>query len=369
MEVFRDEYLAYMTGGGGRPLFVELFGLLVGLEDEWRAQGASAAELSLTDFGFDYVRRHHVAVSTELWGGFPEEIVSEDADARVTRDRYGRLSKLCKASATIPLPLEYPVTDMDSWLRLKPMYQFHEQRFAKGWLSASLSARDAGALVVASIPGGFNEPRELMGEEALCLAYYEDPELIHDMLSTMGETAYRVLERVSDAVPIDVLSVHEDLAGKSGALIGPAQIQTFIQPYYRRVWDMLSSRGARIFQQDSDGNMNSVIPAFLEAGINCMLPMEPAAGMDMVQVRKQYGERLMLMGGIDKHILREPLDRIHEELTYKLQPIMQRGVVFGLDHRIPNGTPLAHYRYYVQTARALLGLDPHPTPGWARMAF
>ena len=45
------------------------------------------------------------------------------------------------------------------------------------------------------------------------------------------------------------------------------------------------------------------------------------------------------------------------------------GMVFGLDHRIPNGTPLANYRYYVRTAREMLGLEPNGEPGWQRMAF
>ena len=46
-------------------------------------------------------------------------------------------------------------------------------------------------------------------------------------------------------------------------------------------------------------------------------------------------------------------------------------MVFGLDHRIPNGTPLENYRFYVQTAREILGLPPinNKLKGWARMAF
>ena len=62
----------------------------------------------------------------------------------------------------------------------------------------------------------------------------------------------------------------------------------------------ISARGARIFQQDSDGDVNSVIPAFLAAGLTCMCPMEPAAGMDIVAVRDQYGQRLMLRGEIGR---------------------------------------------------------------------
>lgn len=370
MEILRDEYLDCMTFRSmRRPFFVELFGPLIGLEDEWRAQGATNEELALTAFGFDYVRKHHVAAHTGLRGGQPSRVLEDTAAYTISTNAYGCRVKLCKGSATIPLPMEYPVTDMESWRKLKPLYAFSEDRFGDGWDRAAREAADRQSLIVVGIPGGFDEPRQLLGEENLCLAYYEQPELIHDIIQTIGDTAERVLDRVSREVHVDVLSVHEDMAGKSGSLAGPAQIEEFIRPYFRRIWGMVSSRGARLFQMDSDGNMNSVIPAFLDCGLNCLYPMEPAAGMDIVQVRKVYGQQLAVMGGIDKHVLRQSPSAIRRELEYKLQPSMRLGTVFGLDHRIPNGTPLANYRYYVRTARELLGLDPNPEPGWARMAF
>jgi hypothetical protein len=59
------------------------------------------------------------------------------------------------------------------------------------------------------------------------------------------------------------------------------------------------------------------------------------------------------------------------ELEYKLQPLMRDGGGFGLDHRIPNGTPLESYRYYVKRGRGILGLPPldGKHSGWQRMAF
>lgn len=370
MEIFRDEYLDYMTFQEvGRPLFVELFGPLVGLDAEWRAQGATEDELNMTAFGFDYVRPHHVRATTGLLGG-EDTVLEETAEHVIYRDRYGRRSMVCKRTATIPLPMDYPVKDMDSWLKIKPRYLDAEERMKEGCIEAARQARENGALILAWMQGGFDEPRQLMGEEELCMAYYDQPELIHDMLETMGTTTERVLDKVSREVQIDQLSVHEDLAGKNGSLIGPTIITEFIKPYYRRIWDMLESRGARIFQQDSDGNMNAVLPAFLDAGLTCSYPMEPAAGMDIVEVRKTYGKKLAMLGGIDKHVLRQDKEAIRAELEYKLQPMMRTGgMVFGLDHRIPNGTPLENYRYYVKTAREILGLEPNPAPGWARMAF
>jgi Uroporphyrinogen decarboxylase (URO-D) len=371
MQILRDQYIDYMTFGPvERPLFVELFGPLIGLDEEWRAQGASEDEINMTAFGFDYVRHHFVQVVPSLFPGF-EEVVLEDTDEyMIKRDRFGRTSKLCKGVASISLPLDYPVTDMDSWLKIKPMYEFCEERFVEGWAEAARKARDEGALIALGLPGGFDQPRQLLGEEAICMAYYEQPEMMRDMLETMGNTAERIAEIVTKEVVVDHLSVHEDMAGKSGSLVGPRQIEEFISPYYHRVWDVLQSRGAKIFQQDSDGNMNSVIPAFLDAGLTCMYPMEPAAGMDIVDVRKAYGKKLAMLGGLDKHVLRKTKADILAELEHKLQPMMREGgMVFGLDHRIPPGTPLDNYRYYVRTAREILGLNPNPEPSWARMAF
>lgn len=172
--------------------------------------------------------------------------------------------------------------------------------------------------------------------------------MLHDMLQTIGDTVYRVLDAVTSKVPIDLLFVHEDMAGKSGPLAGPAHVREFIAPYYRKVWDLASARGARLFEQDSDGDMNAVIEAFLDAGVNCMYPMEPAANMDVVRVRERYGDRLAMMGGIDKHVLRRTREEIRAELEYKLPPMIRTGGwVMGLDHRVPNGTPLENYRYYV----------------------
>jgi len=114
---------------------------------------------------------------------------------------------------------------------------------------------------------------------------------------------------------------------------------------------MLADRGARTFDQDSDGDMNGVIDAFLDAGVNVMHPLEPAANMDIVALRDKYGTRLAFIGGIDKHVLRRGRDAIVEELEYRIPPMVESGgCILSLDHRIPNGTPLEAYRFYNRKA-------------------
>ena len=357
----REEFIDFMTfQANHRPLFTEVFGPLVGLKEEWEEQGASLAELDFSAFRYRAEERAGLPIQTGRMGGQEPLLLEETAEYVLTRDELGRTMKMVKGSATLPLPLDYPVKTMDDWLKVKPLYQFSEQRFGSGWEDLARAHRQAGRVVCVAIPGGFDEPRQLLGEEGLCLAYYEQPEMVHDMLATMRETAWRVLERVSAQVQLDMLEVHEDMAGKSGPLAGPRQVREFILPYYQKIWDMLRERGVRLFDQDSDGNMNSLIGVFMEAGVNVMHPMEPAAGMDIVRLREQYGTRLAFYGGIDKHVLRKDRAAIDAELEYKIPAMLRSGgCVLGLDHRIPNGTPLENYRYYLRRAWEMLdGANP-----------
>ena len=354
--VRREDYLDHMTFERNvGPMFTEIFGPIVGLKEEWEAQGASPEELDFSAFRYRCPMRASVAVRFGWIGGEPETVIEDTDEYTRYRDALGRTMRLPKGFATLALPEDYPVRTMDDWLRLRPHYAFSEERFADGWEAGALAAREAGSALCVGIPGGYDTPRQLMGDAAACMAYYDQPELMHDILKTLGDTAVRLLDRITKTVPVDVVNVHEDMAGRSGPLAGPAQVREFIAPYYHRVWDLAAGRGARLFDQDSDGDMNAVIEAFLDAGINCMHPMEPAANMDVVAIRREYCRRLAFHGGLDKHVIRRGREEIVAELEHKIPPMVATGgCVLGLDHRIPNGTPLDNYRFYIRKAWEIL---------------
>lgn len=366
------QYIDLMTyNHPERPMFSELFGPLGQLEEEWRAQGATEDMISMQAFAFDYVPFHGIG-NTGAVHLQKEIVLEEDADHYLGIDGYGRRVRLDKRTATIALPETFPVETMDDWLRIKHMFEYEENRVTDEEIDHAMELQKQGHMIVANIPGGFDILRELMGEVNCCLAFYDEPEMILDILDTIGNTCERVLDRISKRMVIDQLSVHEDMAGRSGPLIGPNLVSEFINPYYRRSWDLIHSRGTKLFCQDSDGNMNVLIDTFIEGGVNVFYPCEPAADMDIVKLREKYGHRIAFRGGIDKHVLRRDREAIDKELAYKLQPsVLEGGIVLGLDHRITNGTPLENYIYYVDRVREILGLPDYRKcePSWGRMAF
>lgn len=371
MKYGREEYINLMTyGEGSRPFFSELFGPIIGLDREWRLQGASEEQINMTAFSFDYVPYHGIG-NTGPINMLPSKTIEDTPDTFLGTDGYGRRVRMDKHTATIALPETWPVSSSDDWLKIKYMFEYDDCRITDEAIERAKKLQNEGTVIVANFPGGYDILRELMGDEGACLAFYDEPELVSDIFNTIADTSVKVFERIADKMTVDQISVHEDMAGKSGPLVGPAVVDEFIAPYYKRCIAPLKESGTKLVCQDSDGNMNPDIDSFIEAGVNIFYPCEPAAGMDIVQLRKKYGRRIAFRGGIDKHVLRRTKADIDAELEYKLQPCMREGIVFGLDHRITNGTPFENYVYYIDRAREILGLpDFRSCPdGWGRMAF
>ena len=368
----RDEYVEHMSfGDSPREMHTELFGPLVGLPEEWVAQGATAAQLDLSEFGLDYLHTYEVG-GLGIRDPYPRQVLEDTDHHIIERDGLGRTTKRIKASASIPLAMDFPVKTADDWLAIKPKFADHPDRTSPAVIQAAIEHQEQGHLMLAWMHGGFAVLRDLMGDENACIAFYEDPELVQDILDTVSQTNQRVLTELTRHVHIDQLCVHEDMAGKHAPLIGPDLAAEFIVPYYRQTWELLRDRGTKLFSQDSDGNMNLLIDTFLDAGVNIIYPNEPAGDMDIVRIRQKYGRKVAFKGGIDKFALTRGREAIRAELEYKMQPLMLGGgTCFALDHRIPAGTPLADYIYYIETARELLGRTPcfATEKGWSRMAF
>jgi len=363
------QHLCYERSG--REMAVELFGPLLGTVERWREQGATDEEINLTAFAWDRADIVHIPCRLGPLSGLTETVIRESDTEKVVRDAFGRTAILPKKVATLSLPQDFPMETAGDWEHVRHWFRPDDSRLDESELDSCLSRRDAGGVVRFSIWGAYDILRQLMGDEAACMEVLEDPDAVRIILSEIADMQASCLEGVLRKVPIDILFVHEDFAGKSGPLIGPNVIRELFNPYYRRMWDIARGGGARIFDLDSDGFVDPVVDALLDGGINCLHPLEPAGGTDMVRIRKRYGRRLILRGGIDKFALCRGRAAIDAELDHRLDPsLMGGGTMFGLDHRIPGEVTIDAYRYYVQQLRKRLRLPPveDEEPGWCRMA-
>ncbi len=155
-------------------------------------------------------------------------------------------------------------------------------------------------------------------------------------------------------VEIDAFTFDEDSAYKTGPLISPNIYRKFFLPRHRKIVEFFRKYGVKVIQLDSDGNTEALIPLLIEAGINCHWPLEAAAGMDPVKIRKEYGRDLALIGGIDKRALAKDKRAIESEVRKKIVPMLETGgYIPTVDHLVPPDVPLENFLYYLELKRKI----------------
>ncbi len=136
--------------------------------------------------------------------------------------------------------------------------------------------------------GFFGYPRELLGVKNLLTLFYDDPALMHRIIGDHLELLLALYEPVIRDLRPDFAFIWEDMCYKNGPLISPHTFREFMLPAYQTLTRFLKQMGVKIIIVDSDGNVDKLIPLWLEGGVTGLLPFEVKAGGDVLKVRKQY---------------------------------------------------------------------------------
>ena len=99
----------------------------------------------------------------------------------------------------------------------------------------------------------------------------------------------------------------DDIAYQQSTYVSPAFVERHLLPVWRRQAAFAHGLGVPVLFH-SDGNLRAVLPHIVAAGFDGLQCMEPAAGMDLADIRRTWGGKLCLMGSIDPALLSEPRD-------------------------------------------------------------
>ena len=305
-----------------------------------------------------------VPVNIGLYPGFEEVVFEETGDYRIYRGGNGVTVKQFKdpgGSLRSTQFLEYPIKGRKDWEQLRD-----EQLDPKApgryppeaeWeaLKAAWKERDQ----VISIDGGsfYGFLRDWIGPENLSFMFYDDPGLVHEMMDYLADFYIQVLHRALHEVRIDFAMFWEDMCYNAGPLISPAMFREFLLPNYQKVTSFLVEHGVELSWVDCDGNVEALIPLWIEGGVRGIYPLEVASGMDAGKLRAQYGQELVMWGNVDKRALTASKAAIDAELERLAPVVSQGGFIPLVDHGVPDDVPYAHYLYYLEQRKRLTGWD------------
>lgn len=221
------------------------------------------------------------------------ERIGEQKGKPLFRTEWGELR--VDTGEMVTMPVAHPLQAYADW----EAYELPDPD-APGRLDAlkKLVARFKGRRAVGChLHDSFTYPSYLFGMTELFMKLILEPGWVKEVIAACVAHNCRMVELVAE-VGADFVMFGDDVGGKSGPLMSPAHYEDFFLPGLAEVTRVAHENGLSVVKH-TDGNIGSLLPMFAEAGIDAFHPSDPSAGMDIVQVKADFGDRFAVCGGID----------------------------------------------------------------------
>ena len=202
--------------------------------------------------------------------------------------------------------------------------------------------------------GAFEISEDLVGFEYLAYMQTDDPELHRDVYQKIGDLMVEIwtvfLARHSDTFA--VCRFGDDLGFKTSTLTSPVTIREQIIPQYKRVIDLIKTRG-KPFLLHSCGNIFSVMEDIIDVGIDAKHSNEDVIAHFDEWIRL-YGNRIGLLGGIDVDLLCiKPPDEVFRSVVEQGTRYRSstKGFALGSGNSIPDYVPVDGYLAMIEAAK------------------
>jgi hypothetical protein len=307
------------------------------------------------NLGFDPLKRVSFRIPFQC---FDEKILEETPEYTIKLDKDGWERQYFKNSELVK-EIKPVVSNEEDWHRLqervkKALDKYCTDENIQKFYGPYKEGHDIGDFSIRfRMSGFFWTPRILLGIEEHMLAYYDYPEMLHDINEFVLQIYMNKLDKIFDIITPNIVFFEEDLSGSNGPMLSPALFDEFVGAYYKRLVPFLKNKGVENVFVDTDGEFNVLIPNFIEAGIDGFLPMDVYGGMDIVAVRQKY-PTLKFIGGYNKLVLAEGKEAIDKEFERIMPVIKQGGYLVSLDHQAPPDTPLENYKYYIERLKEVM---------------
>jgi len=323
---------------------------------KWSSEGHIRPDESLEDhFGFDLQLCWPFNLVGRL--DYQPETIEETEETILQRDGNGAVLRRHKLHDTTPEHVDFLVTDRRGWEEhIKPHLTADRARINfEAYRNARKDAAEKQRFFCWSGVNVFECMHPVCGHQQMLMSMLTDPDWIKDMVRTYAQLTVDLLEILfaEEGVP-DGAWFYEDLGLKARPFISLDMYREMIQPGHRLTMQACKDRGLPVIMH-SCGFVEPLVPGMMEAGIDCLQVIEVKAGMDLLRLHRNYGDRLSFMGGIDVRKLYTNDKRVVEqELTAKIPVVMKNfGYVLHSDHSIPDQVEYETYRYFVNRALEL----------------
>ena len=354
----RERFVRTLTGQDtDRVPFMKIFGGTNDVLPAWERDypGLHTYIDELLGFEGGYRGWRITPVNFDLCGEIETEVLSEDAQSAVIRYSYGKVVRQNKGTDYHQHTLEYPVKSREDWDRIKSRYldPADPRRLPPHWEHYVEMYRQRDYPLQLTGGGVYGFARNMMGVEALCYAFYDDPELVHDIMDSYMDFCCRLWERLCDGVAFDLIESWEDMASKNGSIISPAIFEEFLAPNFQKMRHFADAHRIPLVLVDSDGNINALARQMHANGVNAMYPFEVGAGCDPFRVLREL-PGMAALGCLEKNACALGEEAIEEQMERARRLIRQGRCIPGPDHFVLENVSFPQYKRFMNRLREVV---------------
>ncbi|MFY9139170.1 MAG: uroporphyrinogen decarboxylase family protein [Thermacetogeniaceae bacterium] len=198
------------------------------------------------------------------------------------------------------------IKDITEWKKYvkAPSVKFSDEEWAAAVEHANKVDRNDQFVTAPYFGGMFEMCHNLMGMENALIAFYEEPELMHELIEFITEYELAYAKEVIDHIRPDAIFHHDDWGTQRNSFLSPEMFKEFFVEPYKKVYGFYKDNGVELIVHHCDSYAANLVPYMIEMGIDiwqgCMTTN------NIPELIKQYGGQITFMGGIDSGVVDFP---------------------------------------------------------------
>ena len=192
----------------------------------------------------------------------------------------------------------------------------------------------------------------LMGYETLCLALYDQRELVKAIADRVLEIDRVMLARLLEFDRVKIIWGSDDMGFRTGPLISPADLREFVLPGHKLMAQMAHAAG-RPYLLHCCGQLTDIMPDLIDdVRIDARHSFEDVIE-PVTEAKRRYGQRIALLGGLDVDFLcRASIPAIRERVRRTLEVCLPGGgYCLGTGNSVTNYIPVENYLAMLDAGR------------------
>jgi len=207
--------------------------------------------------------------------------------------------------------------------------------------------------VYGSLCEGHEQLWRIIGSENVMLWIGLYPEELGAFIQRLGNFLIEMTKaqiKAADGM-LDGMILWGDVAYVNGMLFSPDYWREYFKPIVQEQIKICHNSGIPVVYHGC-GNASVIYNDFIEMDLDCYNPLEAKSGLDVVELRREYGHKLAFFGNMDALLwAKAPMDELKKAVLTKLNAGKGGGYIFASDHSVPTNITPERYEYVINLVR------------------